>query len=270
MATTIKVEGKEITIISVDKEDYVSLTDMIKGHKDAGYIIRNWLRGRPTLDFLCIWEKLNNPNFNSVGADSFIKGNAGKNSFSPSVKDWVNVCNATGIYARAGRYGGTYAHRDIAFDFGAWISPSFRYLLIREFQRLKTEEARRLNTTWNFSRFLSKINHGIHTHAIKGSLPSKVDDKNYIIFASEVDLLNIVVFGIRAKEWKSANPSLAKQGNMRDFASEAELIVLSNMESLNALMISKNISKERRAVILSEQASIQLSILANDPRIKAP
>ena len=270
MPTKITVEGKEITIKSVNDEDYISLTDMVKGHRDAAYIIRNWLRGRPTLEFLYVWERLNNPDFNSVGADSFIGDNVGKNTFSPSVKDWVGACGAIGIYAKAGRRGGTYAHRDIAFDFGAWISPSFRYLLIREFQRLKEDEARRLNTSWNFSRFLSKVNYGIHTDAVKSSLPQQSIDPEYIVYASEADLLNIAVFGITAKTWREANPELAKKGNIRDYASEAELIVLSNLQSINAMMIEKKVSKERRAALLAETAANQLGVLRNDPRLKAP
>ena len=226
--------------------------------KDGEYFFSNWLRNRNTVEFLGIWEKLNNSAFNCVEFD-IIKSQAGLNSYKISVKEWVEKTNAIGIMSKAGRYGGTYAHKDIAFEFGMWISPKFKLLLIKEFERLKAEEQRQLG--WNAKRELSKINYRIHTDAIKHNLvPTELTEEqiNYI-YAEEADVLNMALFGMTAKEWRNKNPKL--NGNIRDYATINELICLSNMENLNAVFIEQNMTQRERLVKLNQIAIHQMSIL---------
>ncbi|CAN1545676.1 KilA, N-terminal/APSES-type HTH, DNA-binding [Flavobacteriaceae bacterium] len=232
---TINVQGKEITIIQKDNSDFISLTDMLKA-KDGDFFISDWLRNRNTIEYLGIWESIYNPSFN-YGEFAIIKSQAGLNSYKLSVKDWTEKTNAIGIRATTGRYGGTFAHPDIAFEFGMWISPEFKIYLIKEFQRLKDDENDRLKLEWNIQRTLAKVNYHIHTDAIKTNLIPECLDKSKInfIYANEADLLNMSLFGITAKQWKEENPNT--DGNIRDMATIEQLVVLSNLESLNSVFI---------------------------------
>ncbi len=269
--TKIKVEEKIISIVKKDEQDYICLTDMLKA-KDGSFFITDWLRNRNTLEFLSVWEKINNPNFN-YGEFAIIRNQSGLNSFKVSVKEWVEKTNAIGIFSKAGRYGGTYAHKDIAFEFGTWISPTFKLYLITEYQRLKEIETNQYNLEWNFKRIISKANYHIHTDAVKKHiLPEKNydKDKEWVIYAEEADLLNVALFHCTAKDWRIANPEYAEKGmNIRDIASINELAVLSNLESLNAEMIKSGISKESRYFKLKEIATYQLTILNEKDFIKA-
>jgi KilA-N domain len=232
---TINVQGKEITIIQKESSDFISLTDMLKA-KDGDFFISDWLRNRNTIEYLGIWESIYNPSFN-YGEFAIIKSQAGLNSYKLSVKDWVEKTNSIGIKATTGRYGGTYAHPDIAFEFGMWISPEFKIYLIKEFQRLKDDENDRLKLEWNIQRTLAKVNYHIHTDAIKTNLIPESLDKSKInfIYSNEADMLNMALFGITAKQWRDENPET--DGNIRDLATIEQLVVLSNLESLNSVFI---------------------------------
>jgi len=260
--TNIYVEDKLVTIVRKDDQDYICLTDMLKA-KDGTFFITDWLRNRNTLEFLSVWEKINNPNFN-YGEFAIIKNLSGLNNFKVSVKEWTEKTNAIGIFSKAGRYGGTYAHRDIAFEFGSWISPTFKLYLITEYQRLKEIETNQYNLEWNFKRILSKANYYIHTDAIKKFvLPNKnyEKDKEWLIYAEEADLLNVALFKCTAKDWRESNPKFAEKGmNIRDTASINELVVLSNLENLNAELIKSGIDKFQRFLKLKETGSYQLNI----------
>ncbi len=229
----INVSGTEITVVTKDGEDYICLTDMLKA-KDGEFFISDWLRNRNTIEFLGIWETVFNPGFN-CGEFALIKSQAGLNSYKISVKEWVEKTHAIGLRATAGRYGGTYAHKDIALEFGMWISPEFKIYLIKEFQRLKEDERRGLD--WDVRRNLTKINYRIHTDAIKGNLiPDSLSKAQAShVYASEADVLNVALFGMTAKEWRDAHPKA--EGNIRDEANGAQLVCLSNLESLNAELI---------------------------------
>ncbi len=267
----IQVEEKLISIVKKDEQDYICLTDMLKA-KDGSFFITDWLRNRNTLEFLSVWEKINNPNFN-YGEFAIIRNKSGLNSFKVSVKEWTEKTNAIGIFSKAGRYGGTYAHKDIAFEFGTWISPTFKLYLITEYQRLKEVETNQYNLEWNFKRIISKANYHIHTDAVKNYiLPKKNYEKNkeWLIYADEADLLNITLFGCTAKDWRDANPKYAKKGmNIRDIASINELAVLSNLESMNAELIKNGIEKEKRYLKLKEISNYQLTILNEKDFMKA-
>ena len=259
----LKVDNQIINYMKVDDEDYISITDMLKS-KDGNFFVTDWLRNRNTIEFLGIWEELHNPNFN-YGEFAIIKSQAGLNSYKISVKEWVEKTNAVGITSKAGRYGGTYAHKDIAFEFGMWISPKFKLLLIKEFERLKKEEQKQFS--WNAKRELSKINYRIHTDAIKHSLiPTELTKEqiNYI-YAEEADVLSMAIFGITAREWKTKSPNL--EGNMRDYASINELICLANLENLNSVFINDGLSQPERLERLNKIAISQMKIL-NDNDIK--
>ncbi|MCK9303456.1 MAG: KilA-N domain-containing protein [Bacteroidales bacterium] len=229
----IKVKQTEVTIIKIGDEDYICLTDMIKA-KDGGFFVTDWLRNRNTMEYLGIWEKIYNSDFN-YGEFAIIKSCAGLNSFKISVKEFVERTNAISIQAKTGRYGGTYAHKDIAFEFAMWISPEFKIYIVKEFQRLKEEEQKQLG--WSAKRELSKINYHIHTDAIKQNLvpPELTPQQISYIYADEADVLNVAMFGKTAKQWRDANPDF--KGNIRDYATINELICLSNMENLNAVFI---------------------------------
>jgi len=267
----IKVEDKVISIIKKEEQDYICLTDMLKA-KDGSFFITDWLRNRNTLEFLSVWERIHNPNFN-YGEFATIRNQSGLNSFKVSVKEWVKKTNAIGIFSKAGRYGGTYAHKDIAFEFGTWISPTFKLYLITEYQRLKEIEANQYNLEWNFKRIISKANYHIHTDAVKNHiLPQKDYDKEkeWLIYAEEADLLNVALFNCTAKDWREANPKYAEQGmNIRDIASINELAVLSNLESLNAEMIKSEIDRKIRYKRLKDIANYQLTILNEKDFMKA-
>ena len=253
----LKVLDKNISYFKVNNEDYISITDMLKS-KDGNFFVTDWLRNRNTIEFLGIWEEIHNPNFN-YGEFAIIKSKAGLNSYKISVKEWVEKTNAIGIISKAGRYGGTYAHKDIAFEFGMWISPKFKILLIKEFERLKKEEQQKIG--WNAKRELSKINYKIHTNAIKENLiPSELTkEQRKYIYAEEADVLNMALFGVTAKEWKIKNPNL--DGNIRDYASINELICLANLENLNSVFINDGLSQFERITRLNKIAISQMKTL---------
>jgi hypothetical protein len=263
----IEVQGFEITVISREDNDYISLTDMLRA-KDGEFFISDWLRNRNTVEFLGIWEKINNPNFN-YGEFAIIKSQAGLNSYKISVKEWVEKTKAIGLKATAGRYGGTFAHKDIAFEFGMWISPEFKLYLIKEFQRLKVEENERLAVGWDAKRMLTKINYKIHTDAIRENivLPLKLSEKEAnITYANEADVLNVALFGRTAKLWKEKNPKLA--GNIRDYADVTQLVCLANLENLNAELIRSGLPQKERLLKLNQSAISQMKSLAGSPGIK--
>ena len=264
MVEKISVKGTEISIITVNKDDYISLTDMLKA-KDGDFFISDWLRNRNTIEFLGIWERIYNPNFN-YGEFAIIKSQAGLNSYKISVKEWTQKTNAIGLKATAGRYGGTYAHKDIAFEFGMWISPEFKIYLIKEFQRLKDQERKLLG--WDIRRNLAKINYRIHTDAIKENLVPPELSKSQInqIYATEADILNMALFGMTAAMWREANPD--KKGNIRDYADVSQLVCLSNLENLNALFINDGLPQETRLERLNKIAIQQMRILTADDGIK--
>ena len=253
----LSVLDTKIGYFNIDNEDYISLTDMLKS-KDGEFFISDWLRNRNTIEFLGIWEELHNPNFN-YGEFAIIKSQAGLNSYKISVKEWVEKTNSIGIVAKAGRYGGTYAHKDIAFEFGMWISPKFKLLLIKEFERLKSEEQKQLG--WSAKRELSKINYRIHTDAIKQNLiPKELTNKETsIVYAEEADVLNMALFGMTAKEWRDKNKD--KIGNIRDYATINELICLANLENINSIYINEKMSQSERLIKLNKIAISQMKIL---------
>ncbi|MFA6404434.1 MAG: KilA-N domain-containing protein [Candidatus Paceibacterota bacterium] len=262
----IIVSGTKISVVSKDGQDYLSLTEMLKA-KDGDFFIADWLRNRNTVEFLGIWESINNPDFN-YGEFATIKSQAGLNSFKISAKEWVQKTRAIGLKATAGRYGGTFAHKDIAFEFGMWISPQFKLYLIKEFQRLKDEEKIRIETGWDVKRLLAKVNYRIHTDAIKAHLiPPKISHiSSTILYANEADILNVALFGLSAKEWRDKNKD--KQGNVRDYATVEQLVVLVNLESLNAQYIIEGVSQPLRLAKLNEIAISQMRSLINNPSIK--
>lgn len=259
----IIVQNTQINVLNFKEQDYISLTDMAsakEGDSRAADVIKNWIRSRYTIEFLGTWEIIHNPNFKVVEFDHFRKS-AGLPSFVLSASEWIEQTNAIGIVVKKGRYGGTYAHKDIAFEFGSAISVPFKLYLIEEFQRLKTEEQQQLG--WSAKRELSKINYRIHTDAIKQNLiPQEVTSvQASIIYANEADVLNVAMFGMTAKQWREANPEL--KGNIRDYATINELICLSNMENLNAVFIEQSMTQRERLVKLNQIAIHQMNILGN-------
>ena len=260
--TTIEVKGAAITVLSQKEEDYISLTDIAKyrNRKEPFAIINNWMRGRSTIEFLGLWEKLSNPDFKPLEFERF-RSEAGNNYFVLSPQRWIESTHAIGIISKSGRYGGTYAHKDIAFEFASWISSEFKLYLIKEFQRLKDDENRRLSLAWNLNRTLSKLNYRIHTDAIKAHLiPTLVTPAQAAItYASEADLLNVALFGQTAKQWRDANPGL--EGNMRDYARIEQLLVLANIEGMNAEFIYMGLTQGDRLKRLNEIAIRQMKTL---------
>ena len=258
--STIEVQGRTVTVLTTKDADFISLTDMLKA-KDGDFFISDWLRNRNTVEFLGIWETVHNPGFN-YGGFATIRSQVGLNRYKVSVKEWVDQTNAIGLKASAGRYGGTFAHRDIAFEFGMWISPEFKIYLIKEFQRLKDDENRRLSLAWNLNRTLSKLNYRIHTDAVKAHLvpPEVTPAQAAITYASEADLLNVALFGRTAKQWRDANPKL--DGNMRDHASIEQLLVLANIEGMNAEFIHMDLAQGDRLKRLNAIAIRQMQTLA--------
>jgi hypothetical protein len=258
----IEVQGAAITVVSGEASDYISLTDIAKfknpDHSDD--VIRNWLRNRNTVEFLGVWERLNNPDFNPVEFDG-IRIQTGLNSFTLTPKQWIERTRAIGITSQAGRYGGTYAHKDIAFEFASWVSVEFKLYLIKEFQRLKDDENRRLSLAWNLNRTLSKLNYRIHTDAVKAHLipPEVTPAQAAITYANEADLLNVALFGQTAKQWRDANPKL--EGNMRDYATIEQLLVLANIEGMNAELIHMALPQSDRLKRLNAIAIRQMQTL---------
>jgi len=267
--TTIAVKGNPVTVIRQNEADYISLTDIAR-YRDAertDYIIQNWLRNRNTIEFLGIWESLNNPGFKPIEFDGF-KKQAGLNSFILTAKQWIEKTGAIGLVSKPGRYGGTYAHKDIAFEFASWISVEFKLYLIKEFQRLKEDENSRLSLAWNLNRTLSKLNYHIHTDAIKAHLiPAAVTPAQAAItYANEADMLNVALFSQTAKQWRDSNPSL--EGNMREYATVEQLLVLANIEGMNAELIHMGLSQGERLKRLNEIAIRQMQVLTSASAIK--
>lgn len=268
--STLNVQGTEIAVTKINSEDYICLTDMVKREEGEDHI-RNWMRNKNTIEFLGLWEQLHNANFKGVEFDTFLK-EAGYNRFNMTPKKWITATNAIGIISKSGRNGGTYAHKDIAFEFGAWISSSFRLYLILEYQRLKEIENNQYNLEWNVKRVLTKVNYQIQTDAIKSYiLPQKSESlKDEWIYADEADILNLIMFGCTAKQWRELNPDRALSGeNIRDMASINELNVLSNLQSLNATLIKQGLDKKERFLILMETAKDQLNLLEKYDYIKS-
>lgn len=265
----ITVLNKDVGLYTYNEEDFVCITDIAK-YKDSDrsdYVIQNWLRNRNTIEFLGIWERINNSDFNPIEFEGFRK-QAGLNSFVLTSKQWIEKTNAKGIISKSGRYGGTYAHKDIAFEFASWVSVEFKLYLIKEFQRLKEEENERKALGWDVKRNLAKINYKIHTDAIKKHLiPEKISRcEENIIYATEADILNLALFGMTAKEWRERNPNL--EGNIRDYADVSQLVCLSNLENLNALFIRESIDKLKRLEKLNAIAIEQMTILTADNTLK--
>jgi KilA-N domain len=264
----INVKGTDIILYQENKEDFISLTDIAR-HRDperSDYILQNWMRNRNTIEFIGLWEQFNNPDFNSIEFDG-IKNMSGSNSFSLTPKRWIKATNAVGIVSKTGRYGGTFAHKDIAFEFASWLSAEFKFYLIKEFQRLKNEETNRLKLEWNFQRTLAKVNYRIHTDAIKENLlpPALTKDKINFVYADEADMLNMALFGITAKQWRKANPEA--EGNVRDAATIEQLVVLSNLESINAVMIHQGLKQNNRLEQLNKIAITQIKSLIRNKNL---
>ena len=261
-SATIEVQGTAITVIAKEHGDYISLTDMVRNFEGGGALIEQWLKNKDTVLFLGVWEQINNPDFNSLEFEG-IRNEAGRNSFFLSAKSWAEQTRAKGLIASAGRYGGTFAQKDIAFEFGSWLSPEFKLYLIKEFQRLKEDENRRLSLAWNLNRTLSKLNYRIHTDAVKAHLiPSEVTPAQAAItYASEADLLNVALFGHTARQWRDANPKL--EGNVRDYAGIEQLLVLANMEGMNAEFIHMGLTQRERLKRLNQIAIRQMQVLTS-------
>ena len=262
------VRGAEVSIQwNMERDDYISLTDIakVKDSDNPRYIIQNWMRNRNTIEFLGVWESLYNPNFNRVEFDAF-RSQAGLNSFVMTPQKWIDATAAIGIVSKAGRYGGTYAHKEIAFEFASWISVEFKLYLVKEFERLKAEEMRRFG--WDIKRNLAKINYRIHTDAIKENLiPPELSAKHIsLVYASEADVLNMALFGMTAKEWRDSHPEL--KGNIRDYANVSQLVCLANLENLNAVFISEGMPQTERLARLNAIAISQMQVLTQDHRIE--
>lgn len=265
---TINVSGTDVTILQNNESDYISLTDIAR-HKDAkntDTIIQNWLRNRNTIELLGFWETIYNPNFKPLEFEGFRK-QAGLNSFVLTPKKWIETTAAIGLFSKSGRYGGTFAHKDIAFEFASWVSIEFKLYIIKEFQRLKTDENDRLKLEWNLQRTLAKVNYHIHTDAIKENLVPNELSKNQIsfVYANEADLLNVALFGITAKQWRDSNPNA--EGNLRDSATIEQLVVLSNLESINAVLIHQGLEQKERLLQLNKVAITQMKSLVNNKNL---
>lgn len=264
---SMMVQGVEVHLTTKDDEDYISLTDMVSKFDGGSSLIESWLRNKDTVEFLGVWERINNPIFNSPGFEG-IRTQAGLNRFTLSVRAWNQATSGVGLIAKAGRYGGTFAHKDIAFEFGSWLSPEFKLYLIKEFQRLKESEASSGGLDWNVRRSLSKVQYRVHTDAVKEHLipPRLTGTQVGYVYANEADLLNKALFNCTAKEWKSINPDL--QGNIRDHATLEQLVVLSSLESQNALLIQQQVPAEKRLVMLNDLARAQLTSLMSNNSVK--
>jgi hypothetical protein len=259
---TIRAKGMDIAIYTEDfQNEYISLTDIARYKSDEPFIvINNWMRGKDTIEFLGLWEQLHNPNFKPIEFDRFRK-EAGYNAFTLSPQKWIENTNAIGIVSKSGRYGGTFAHSDIAFEFASWISAEFKLYIIKDYKRLKSDESSRLSLSWNLNREISKLNYRIHTDAIKENLipPELTSYQISITYASEADVLNVALFGIAAKQWREGNPD--KSGNIRDYATLNQLLVLANMESYNAILIEQGKPQSERLQLLNNLAIRQLEAI---------
>ena len=265
----INADGRQVSILSLGRNnDYISLTDIARYKSDdPNDVIKNWMRGKDVIQFLGLWEKLNNPDFKPVEFDGF-KMEAGTNAFTLSPQKWITATNAIGIISKAGRYGGTFAHTDIAFEFASWLSPEFKLYIIKDYQRLKNDENSNSSLGWNLNRELVKINYRIHTDAIKENLiPESMANKlQGIVYANEADILNVSLFGKTARQWRDENPGLT--GNIRDYATYHQLIVLINLESMNAELIKMGLSQNERVLRLNKMAIEQMSLLLRDISIE--
>lgn len=270
MKGTINAKGTEITVLSKgDENDFISLTDIARYRNpdEPKDVVKNWMRSRSTIEFIGLWEQLNNPDFKGVEFDSFIH-EAGSNAFTLSPQKWISATNAIGMISKSGRYGGTFAHKDIAFEFASWVSAEFKLYIIKDYQRLKADENSRISLEWNVNRVISKINYKIHTDAIRNNLiPHLVSKKQQsFTYASEADMLNVALFGKTAREWKEQNPEA--KGNMRDEATIQQLIVLSNLESMNAELIKQGVPQNQRLVALNKMAIEQMTSILGSSAIK--
>jgi hypothetical protein len=266
-SNVIQVLGTDVSVVAFNDLDFISLTDMARKFGDD-VLIYNWMRNRNTLEFIGIWEQIHNPDFKGIEFETFRK-KAGLNSFSLTPRKWIDATGAIGFQSRAGRYGGgTYAHKDIAFEFGSWLSPEFKLYLIKEFQRLKDDESERLKLGWNLQRTLAKINYRIHTDAIKETLipPTVSKSQANLVYANEADLLNVALFGMTAQQWRSLNPEL--EGNIRDYAPLEQLVVLTNLESLNSVLVRQGLPQSERLCKLNEIAISQMQTLLADSGLK--
>jgi hypothetical protein len=265
--SNISVQGLEVSVVDQEDQDFISLTDIAKKKDNRSeIIIQNWMKNRSTVEFLGVWESIHNPDFKHIEFDVF-KNSSGANSFVLTPKQWIEKTNAIGIVSKAGRYGGTYAHKDIAFEFASWISPEFKLYLIKEFQRLKEDEILRLEQGWDIKRMVAKVNYRIQTDAIKNHLiKSEQGVKQKFVYANEADMLNVIIWGKTASEWERENPNL--KGNIRDYAAVEELVVLSNMESFNAQFIKEGLPVEERFEKLTDIMRTQMETLLKSKSIK--
>ena len=267
----LDVKGSRINVVRIDGYEYISLTDLAKTQNDEAPadVVKNWLRNKETISFLGVWEELNNENFKVVEFDQF-KNDAGRHTFTMSPQKWIRETNAIGIISKSGKYGGgTFARSDIAFEFASWLSPEFKLYLIKEFERLKKNEAYQQKLEWHANRVLSKVNYVVHTDAVKNYIvPTLTEEQKRFVYAEEADVLNVALFGMTAKEWRENNPELAKNGNMRDYTDLLHLVILSNLETINASLISDNISQSERLIKLNNNARMQMEALRNNKNIK--
>ena len=269
--TEVDVKGNTIKVLRIDGYEYISLTDLAKTQNDESPadVVKNWMRNKETLSFLGVWEELNNENFKLVEFDQF-KNEAGRHAFTMSPQKWIRETNAIGVISKSGKYGGgTFARSDIAFEFASWISPEFKLYLIKEFERLKRNENYQYKIEWNANRILSKVNYVVHTDAIKNFIvPTLTEEQKRFVYAEEADVLNVALFGMTAKEWRTNNPDLAKNGNIRDYTDLLHLVILSNLETINASLISDNVSQKERLIKLNNNARMQMESLKNNKNIK--
>ena len=266
----LKVAERKVSVLRVENKDYISLTDLARyaDEDEPRYPIQNWMRNKDVLSYLGLWESIYNKNFKRVEFDTF-KNEAGSNKFKISPQKWVKETNAIGIISKSGNNGGTYAHPDIAFEFASWLSPEFKLYLITEFERLKRNEAYQNKVEWRVNRILAKANYLIQTDAIKNNIvPNLTDKQKNYIYAEEADVLNVALFGMTSKEWRDCNPDLAKKGNIRDYTDLLHLIILNNLENINAELIKNNIPQKERLISLNATARNQVKILSENKNIK--
>ena len=269
--TEVDVKGNTIKVLRIDGYEQISLTDLAKTQNDESPadVVKNWMRNKETLSFLGVWEELNNENFKLVEFDQF-KNEAGRHAFTMSPQKWIRETNAIGVISKSGKYGGgTFARSDIAFEFASWISPEFKLYLIKEFERLKRNENYQYKIEWNANRILSKVNYVVHTDAIKNFIvPALTEEQKRFVYAEEADVLNVALFGMTAKEWRNNNPKLVKNGNIRDYTDLLHLVILSNLETINATLISDGVDQSKRLIKLNNNARMQMESLKNNKNIK--
>ncbi len=266
----LDVKGSKINVVRVDGYEYISLTDLARyaDEDDPRYPIQNWMRNKDVISYLGLWESINNENFKGVEFDTF-KNEAGSNKFKISPQKWIRETNAVGMISKSGNNGGTYARSDIAFEFASWLSPEFKLYLIQEFQRLKKDEAYQNKIDWHANRVLAKVSYIVHTDAIKSIIvPTLTEKQKKFIYAEEADVLNVALFGITAKEWRNKNPKLAENGNIRDYTDLLHLVILNNLENINAELIRMNIKQSDRLIQLNESARNQMEALRNNKNVK--